>query len=215
MESGFIWAFKLISSFSAASLLTYSLKLLWSYYGVLQYHCVFHIFFLLMQGSGWKVVQSFEGNFPNRIKQLPLDRHFDISNVKRVGIQFWTSFFNVSAFLRVVSLLTMLLYQVVLEADGYQPYLISPEKGLRSLIKGVLELAKEPSRLCVDEVPPVAVSFHVIVTCHLCATSKLLGHPDVLCPKIFVTIAYIKFSLCLPRMLPDWKKLSWCWMSVK
>lgn len=43
-------------------------------------------------------------------------------------------------------------YQIVLEADGYQPYLISPEKGLRSLIKGVLELAKEPSRLCVDEV---------------------------------------------------------------
>lgn len=42
----------------------------------------------------------------------------------------------------------------MLEADGYQPYLISPEKGLRSLIKGVLELAKEPSRLCVDEVNP-------------------------------------------------------------
>lgn len=40
----------------------------------------------------------------------------------------------------------------MLEADGYQPYLISPEKGLRSLIKGVLELAKEPSRICVDEV---------------------------------------------------------------
>ncbi|KAI3786710.1 hypothetical protein L1987_40603 [Smallanthus sonchifolius] len=76
------------------------------------------------EGSGWKVVASFEGNFPNRIKQLPLDRHFDQQNVKRI----------------------------VLEADGYQPYLISPEKGLRSLIKGVLELAKEPSRLCVDEV---------------------------------------------------------------
>ena len=44
------------------------------------------------------------------------------------------------------------LNQIVLEADGYQPYLISPEKGLRSLIKGVLELAKESSRLCVDEV---------------------------------------------------------------
>jgi hypothetical protein len=40
----------------------------------------------------------------------------------------------------------------VLEADGYQPYLISPEKGLRALIKGVLELAKEPARMCVDEV---------------------------------------------------------------
>ncbi|KDP28973.1 hypothetical protein JCGZ_19524 [Jatropha curcas] len=81
------------------------------------------------EGAGWKIVSSFEGNFPNRIKQLPLDRHFDITNVKRI----------------------------VLEADGYQPYLISPEKGLRSLIKGVLELAKEPSRLCVDEVHRVLV----------------------------------------------------------
>ncbi|GAB4846816.1 Dynamin-2A [Ancistrocladus abbreviatus] len=81
------------------------------------------------EGNGWKIVASFEGNFPNRIKQLPLDRHFDISNVKRI----------------------------VLEADGYQPYLISPEKGLRSLIRGVLELAKEPSRLCVDEVHHVLV----------------------------------------------------------
>lgn len=43
-------------------------------------------------------------------------------------------------------------FQIVLEADGYQPYLISPEKGLRSLIKVVLEMAKEPARLCVDEV---------------------------------------------------------------
>ncbi|TYI04231.1 hypothetical protein ES332_A10G004000v1 [Gossypium tomentosum] len=76
------------------------------------------------EGNGWKIVSSFEGSFPNRIKQLPLDRHFDMNNVKKI----------------------------VLEADGYQPYLISPEKGLRSLIKGVLELAKEPSRLCVDEV---------------------------------------------------------------
>lgn len=81
------------------------------------------------EGSGWKVVASFEGNFPNRIKQLPLDRHFDINNVKRI----------------------------VLEADGYQPYLISPEKGLRSLIKVVLEMAKEPARLCVDEVHRVLV----------------------------------------------------------
>ncbi|GAB4849158.1 Dynamin-2A [Ancistrocladus abbreviatus] len=81
------------------------------------------------EGNGWKIVASFEGNFPNRIKQLPLDRHFDLNNVKRI----------------------------VLEADGYQPYLISPEKGLRSLIRGVLELAKEPSRLCVDEVHHVLV----------------------------------------------------------
>jgi hypothetical protein len=37
-----------------------------------------------MQGAGWKVVASFEGKFPTRIKQLPLDKHFDMKNVKRV-----------------------------------------------------------------------------------------------------------------------------------
>ena len=52
----------------------------------------------------------------------------------------------------LLTLTIFVCYQIVLEADGYQPYLISPEKGLRSLIKGVLELAKEPSRLCVEEV---------------------------------------------------------------
>ncbi|KAB5563640.1 hypothetical protein DKX38_003694 [Salix brachista] len=98
------------------------------------------------EGNGWKVVASFEGNFPNRIKQLPLDRHFDINNVKRI----------------------------VLEADGYQPYLISPEKGLRSLIKGVLELAKEPSKLCVDEVHHVLVD---IVSSAANATPGLGRYP--------------------------------------
>ncbi|KAL0305199.1 UNVERIFIED_CONTAM: Dynamin-2A [Sesamum angustifolium] len=98
------------------------------------------------EGGGWKVVASFEGNFPNRIKQLPLDRHFDLNNVKRI----------------------------VLEADGYQPYLISPEKGLRSLIKGVLELAKEPSRLCVDEVHRVLVD---IVSAAANATPGLGRYP--------------------------------------
>ncbi|GKD34532.1 dynamin-like protein 6 [Tanacetum coccineum] len=63
--------------------------------------------------------------FPDRIKQHPLDKHFDLQNVKRI----------------------------MLEADGYQPYLISLEKGLRSLIKGELEMAKEALRLCVDEIP--------------------------------------------------------------
>ncbi|KAK8919154.1 Dynamin-2A [Platanthera zijinensis] len=98
------------------------------------------------EGGGWKVVASFEGNFPNKIKQLPLDMHFDINNVKRV----------------------------VLEADGYQPYLISPEKGLRSLIKGVLELAKEPSRLCVDEVHHVLLG---IVSAAANATPGLGRYP--------------------------------------
>ncbi|RZC87790.1 hypothetical protein C5167_028244 [Papaver somniferum] len=98
------------------------------------------------EGGGWKVVASFEGNFPNRIKQLPLDRHFDLNNVKRI----------------------------VLEADGYQPYLISPEKGLRSLIKIVLELAKEPSRLCVDEVHRVLVD---IVTAAANSTPGLGRYP--------------------------------------
>ncbi|KAG1364354.1 dynamin-2A [Cocos nucifera] len=99
------------------------------------------------EGAGWKVVASFEGGFPNRIKQLPLDRHFDINNVKRI----------------------------VLEADGYQPYLISPEKGLRSLIKGVLELAKEPSCLCVEEVHRVLID---IVSAAANATPGLGRYPS-------------------------------------
>ncbi|XP_010553651.1 PREDICTED: dynamin-2B-like [Tarenaya hassleriana] len=99
------------------------------------------------EGSGWKVVASFEGTFPNRIKQLPLDRHFDLNNVKRI----------------------------VLEADGYQPYLISPEKGLRSLIKGVLELAKDPARFCVDEVHRVLVD---IVSASANATPGLGRYPS-------------------------------------
>ncbi|RDX68392.1 Dynamin-2B, partial [Mucuna pruriens] len=98
------------------------------------------------EGSGWKIVSCFEGRFPDRMKQLPLDRHFDINNVKRI----------------------------VLEADGYQPYLISPEKGLRSLIKGVLELAKEPSRLCVDEVHRVLID---IVSSAANATPGLGRYP--------------------------------------
>ncbi|KAB8101955.1 hypothetical protein EE612_033083 [Oryza sativa] len=98
------------------------------------------------EGSGWKVVASFEGKFPERIKQLPLDRHFDLSNVKRI----------------------------VLEADGYQPYLISPEKGLRSLIKIVLDMAKEPSRLCVEEVHRVLLD---IVNASANATPGLGRYP--------------------------------------
>eukprot|EP01018_Ginkgo_biloba_P005819 Gb_19014 [translate_table: standard] len=77
--------------------------------------------------GGWKVVSSFEGNFPSRIKQLPLNELFSFHTVKKV----------------------------VLEADGYQPYLVSPEKGLRALIKSVLDLAKEPARQCVDEVDDI------------------------------------------------------------
>jgi dynamin GTPase len=43
------------------------------------------------------------------------------------------------------------LYQLILEADGYQPYLLSPEKGLKALIQKALELAKDPLQNCVDE----------------------------------------------------------------
>lgn len=81
------------------------------------------------EGGSWKVVASFEGALPGRIKQLPLNDLFDLSNVKKI----------------------------VLEADGYQPYLISPEKGLRALVRKVLELAKEPARQCVDEVHRILV----------------------------------------------------------
>ncbi|KAI5073815.1 hypothetical protein GOP47_0011828 [Adiantum capillus-veneris] len=81
------------------------------------------------EGGSWKVVASFEGALPGRIKQLPLNDLFDLNSVKKI----------------------------VLEADGYQPYLISPEKGLRALVRKVLELAKEPAKQCVDEVHRILV----------------------------------------------------------
>lgn len=62
----------------------------WYSYGIHLVNCFLsHAFelpllLIFLQGAGWKIVASFEGNFPNRIKQLPLDRHFDINNVKRV-----------------------------------------------------------------------------------------------------------------------------------
>ncbi len=49
------------------------------------------------------------------------------------------------------------VYQLVLEADGYQPYLFSPEKGLRALIRKALDLAKDPAKICVNEVFPSQV----------------------------------------------------------
>lgn len=98
------------------------------------------------EGGSWKVVSSFEGALPNRIKQLPLNDLFELNNVKKL----------------------------VLEADGYQPYLISPEKGLRALVRKVLELAKDPARLCVDEVHRVLVD---IVASAASATSGLGRYP--------------------------------------
>ena len=67
----------------------------------------------------------------------------------------------------------------MLEADGYQPYLISPEKGLRSLIKGVLELAKEPACLCVDEVS-LMLAF-CLIHIHFALNSKFLAVFNALC----------------------------------
>lgn len=70
--------------------------------------------FPLLQGSGWKVVASFEGNFPNRIKQLPLDRHFDINNVKRVGLHFQLHSGYISSHLLIFSWGALHLHWLVL-----------------------------------------------------------------------------------------------------
>lgn len=67
---------------------------------------------LSLQGSGWKVVASFEGSFPNRIKQLPLDRHFDINNVKRVYISN-LSFFSYSYLIVYIFCMNCLKYLCV------------------------------------------------------------------------------------------------------
>lgn len=100
------------------------------------------------EGGGWKVVQSFEGALPKRIKQIPLDNLFELSSIKKL----------------------------VLEADGYQPYLLSPEKGLRALIRKSLELAKDPAKSCVDEVHRILVD---IVSASANATPGLGKYPPL------------------------------------
>ena len=65
---------------------------------------------------------------------------------------------------------------MVLEADGYQPYLISPEKGLRALVRKVLELAKDPGRQCVDEVSAIIYPIfdaNIKAICALCCISLI------------------------------------------
>ena len=49
----------------------------------------------LLQGGSWKVVTSFEGALPNRIKQLPLNDLFDLNNVKKVIVQKYNLHSNV------------------------------------------------------------------------------------------------------------------------
>eukprot|EP00850_Spirogloea_muscicola_P022603 SM000303S11781 [mRNA] locus=s303:99059:105867:+ [translate_table: standard] len=74
--------------------------------------------------GGARIVERFETALPGRFKGLPLNNLFKLDSVK----------------------------QVCLEADGYQPYLLSPEKGLRLLIKRALDMAKQPGLQCVEEV---------------------------------------------------------------
>ncbi|KAG0632286.1 hypothetical protein M758_1G317400 [Ceratodon purpureus] len=100
------------------------------------------------EGGGWRVVQSFEGALPKRIKQIPLDNLFELSSIKKL----------------------------VLEADGYQPYLLSPEKGLRALIRKSLELAKDPAKHCVDEVHRILLD---IVSASANATPGLGKYPPL------------------------------------
>ncbi len=63
---------------------------------------VFSFDFFLMksfQGSGWRVVASFEGALPKRMKELPLDSMFELSNVKKVSINLSSVLrFNLSCF---------------------------------------------------------------------------------------------------------------------
>jgi dynamin GTPase len=66
--------------------------------------------------------------------------------------------------------------KLVLEADGYQPYLLSPEKGLRALVRKALELAKDPAKACVDEVHRILVD---IVSAAANGTAGLGRYPPL------------------------------------
>ncbi|GAQ87226.1 Dynamin related protein [Klebsormidium nitens] len=98
--------------------------------------------------GGAKMVSSFETSLPQRIRRLPLDDLFELAAIKKL----------------------------VEEADGYQPYLLSPEKGLRALVKKCLDLAKPPSLQCVDEVHRTLLE---VVSAAAAATPGLSRYPPL------------------------------------
>ncbi|GAB4857751.1 hypothetical protein Ancab_015659 [Ancistrocladus abbreviatus] len=76
------------------------------------------IFYYKLRSGGDHIYGVFDHQLPAALRNLPLDRHLSIQNVKRL----------------------------VCEADGYQPHLIAPERGCRHLIDALERFREESKR---------------------------------------------------------------------
>eukprot|EP00899_Mesostigma_viride_P016592 jgi/Mesvir1/24934/Mv16911-RA.2 len=74
--------------------------------------------------AGCKIMLCFERYLEAAVNELPVAQLFSMENVKKV-----------------VSL-----------SDGYQPHLVSPERGLLQLIRSTIQLMKEPAQVVVTKV---------------------------------------------------------------
>lgn len=87
--------------------------------------------------GGDRIYGIFDYQLPAALRQLPIDRHLSVQNVKRV----------------------------VCEADGYQPHLIAPEQGYRRLIDGAINFFKGPAEASVDAVSACYLSLGSLFYC--------------------------------------------------
>jgi hypothetical protein len=70
------------------------------------------------------VLQVFEEQLPNAMNSQPFQQLLSIQSVKRI----------------------------IQESDGYQPFLVAPENGYRSLVREGVKLMETPSAAAVDAV---------------------------------------------------------------
>lgn len=76
------------------------------------------------KGGGERVLSVFEGKFARALDSLPFGEIFSRENVART----------------------------ISEADGYQPHLVAPEQGYRTLITQGIQLLRSPAERVVDDV---------------------------------------------------------------
>lgn len=91
-----------------------------------------NLFLHFRRPGGDRIYGVFDNQLPAALKKLPFDRHLSLQSVKKI----------------------------VSEADGYQPHLIAPEQGYRSLIEGALGYFRGPAEASVDAVSSSTVSPH-------------------------------------------------------
>lgn len=101
-----------------------------------------------------KMKEAFMGDkgLSGVVRKAELEKVFEISNVKKVGLTCWIFVMRSCSHALMQSHAVMLTFQVCRYADGYQPHLVSPEKGIRALGIEALDQVEGPVKNCVQAV---------------------------------------------------------------